>query len=240
MTINSLFKKRFSLIFGLFFLISSVFAQASNTGNDANGANPTSDQNSQQVSEAATDETQYTFGDDAGGAGSQGTRTGSGVGAVFRMILVLGIVVALIIFLFKFMKKKQNPDKQDDTYLRKIGSVSLGNGKSVQIVSLLEDAYILGVSDNSVNLIAKVEDRELVQEMNIKADKEASVKKPYKFQEILENIVGKVSKKSTSQKQEKNESKSAASGQSAYDGISGQVMKTLKRQRDMLDENGEE
>lgn len=107
--------------------------------------------------------------------------------AIFRMIIVLAIVVACIYAVMWFMKKSMKIEtKNDDPFLRKVSSIDLAVGKSVQIVTLLDNAYILGVSDNAVNLIAKVDDDELVDAMNLYADENQQVKKPRNFADILD------------------------------------------------------
>ena len=74
----------------------------------------------------------------------------------------------------------------DDTFLRHISGVSVGTNKSVQIVTLLDKAYLLGVSDSSVNLIAEVTDKELVGAMNLWSDKRNQVSKPRSFADVLD------------------------------------------------------
>ena len=83
------------------------------------------------------------------------------------------------------MKKGINPDANDDPFLRQVSSVSLGNGKSVQVVTLIDNAYILGVSDSSVNLIGELKDKELIEAMNLYADKKEKTKKARNFEDVL-------------------------------------------------------
>ena len=53
----------------------------------------------------------------------------------FRMILILGIVVVCIYAVFWFMKKSvKGESDEDEPFLRKVSSVSLAPGKSVQIL----------------------------------------------------------------------------------------------------------
>ena len=80
----------------------------------------------------------------------------------FRMILVLGIVVVCIYAVFWFMKKSvKGETDEDEPFLRKVSSVSLAPGKSVQIVTLVDKGFIVGVSEDSVNLISEINDKEL-------------------------------------------------------------------------------
>lgn len=104
-----------------------------------------------------------------------------------RMIIVLIIVVACIYGVMWFMKKsiKTNPNNTDP-FLRRVSTVDISVGKSVQVVTLLDHAYIIGVSDNSINLIDEVKDKELINAMNLYADEHQNVKKPQSFSDVLD------------------------------------------------------
>ncbi len=110
----------------------------------------------------------------------------------FRMILVLAFVIACIYGVMWLMKRsmKTNP-KTSDPFLRNVSSIDLAVGRSVHVVTLLDRAYVIGVSENSVNLIGEVDgsldkDRELINAMNLYADEHQNVKKPRSFADVLE------------------------------------------------------
>ena len=109
----------------------------------------------------------------------------SGIGVFVRMVVVLVIVIAVICAIFALMRKTMNPGSETDPFLRKVSSIALSPGKSVQIVTLIDKAYLVGVSDNGVNLIAQVDDKELVDAMNVYADKTSRQKKPRNFNDVL-------------------------------------------------------
>ena len=112
--------------------------------------------------------------------------SGSSFWLFVRMIVVLAIVVALIYGVMWFIKKQAKLDDSKDEFLRQVAKVSVGPGKSVQVVTLIDKAYLIGVSDNSVNLISEVEDKELINAMNLYADKQKNTKKPRTFADVLE------------------------------------------------------
>ncbi len=103
----------------------------------------------------------------------------------FRMIIVLIFVVACMYAVMKFMKNGLQRPENTDPFLRKVSSVAVSPGKSVSVVTLLDHAYIIGVSDSSINLIGQVDDKELVDAMNLYADKQSSASKPRNFNDIL-------------------------------------------------------
>lgn len=144
-----------------------------------------------------------------------------GIGIFVQMILVLGIIVAAIYFLFKFMRRSMGvePAAEDDVFLRKVSFISLGEGKSVQVVSLWNKAFILGVSDNSVSLIKEIDDKDLIDAMNRYADMNSTAKKPRSFEEILQLFMPK--------KEAQNENV-PESKKSAYDKGTMDLIKSLK------------
>ncbi len=112
-----------------------------------------------------------------------------GLSVYIRMIVVLTIIVVAILLIFRFIKRTSavpGMNADDDTFLRLISAVSLGPNKSVQIVTLVDKAYLLGVSDSSVNLIGEVEDKELVNAMNLWSDKKNQTAKPRSFSDVLD------------------------------------------------------
>lgn len=113
--------------------------------------------------------------------------TYTGIGAFIKMVLVLGVFVVAIMLLFKFIKKQNAPAADEDNpFVRKVFQLTLSPGKTVQIVTLVDNAYVLGVSDSNVNLIEKITDREMVNALNLYADKNSVQAKPKSFAELLD------------------------------------------------------
>ncbi|MDY3131939.1 MAG: flagellar biosynthetic protein FliO [Treponema sp.] len=103
-----------------------------------------------------------------------------------KMILFLCLVVAAIYAVMWFFKKKLNNTKSDDNFLRRVSSLNIGPGKSVEIVTLLDNAYILGVTDSNINVIDQIVDKELIEALNLNFDKNQNVKKPMNFADVLD------------------------------------------------------
>ena len=103
-----------------------------------------------------------------------------------KMILFLCLGVAAIYAVMWFFKKKVNNTKSDDNFLRRVSSLNIGPGKSVEIVTLLDNAYILGVTDSNINVIDQIEDKELIEALNLNFDKNQNVKKPMNFADVLD------------------------------------------------------
>ena len=144
-----------------------------------------------------------------------------------RMILVLAIVVACIYLVMNFMKKSVTGDSDtDDVYLRKVAQLTLSPGKTVQVVTLLDKGYMLGVSDSSVNLITEITDKELVDAMNLSADKAEKSRKARNFGEVLEMFMPSKSSHTTS-----------ATQTNIYSEASDDVKEFVKEQRKRISRN---
>lgn len=138
---------------------------------------------------------------------------------VLRVIFVLVIIVALIYGLLFFLRKSISVDPGDDKFLRQVASINVAPGKSVQVVTLTDKfAFLVGVSDNSVNLISRIDDTELVQAMNLYSDSQKKSSKPKNFQDILDIFMPKGPK--------------TESG--IFSGVKSQASDFFQKQRDRL------
>lgn len=113
-----------------------------------------------------------------------------------KLILVLILVIACIYGIVWLLKKTNNPVFQSDPYLKKVASLNLAPGKSVYIVSTPSQAFLVGTADNSVNLIGEIKDKELIDTMNIAAEK-VTPAKPRDFSTLLSTFLPKTVSKET-------------------------------------------
>lgn len=109
-------------------------------------------------------------------AADAGARAEPRVGAVsnvwllVRMVLVLALVCGAVYGIVYLMKKSTRFMAVNDPYLKSVASLPVAPGRTVQVVTLGKKGYLIGVSDSSINLIAEVEDAELVDAMNLEAE----------------------------------------------------------------------
>ena len=123
-------------------------------------------------------------------------KTSSTIGVFVRMIIVLIVVVLLIYAFFWFVKRKTNNNlKTDDDYLRRVAYLNIAPGKTVEVITLIDKAYLIGVTEDNINLLGEIDDKELITAMNLNSDKKANIKKPATFNEVLELFLQKGSKK---------------------------------------------
>ena len=111
------------------------------------------------------------------------------------MIVVLLIVVLLIYAFFWFVKKKNKNLKTEDDYLRRVAYLNIAPGKSVEVITLIDKAFLIGVTDDNISLLGEIDDKELITAMNINSDKKVNTKKPATFNEVLDLFIQKGNKK---------------------------------------------
>lgn len=168
-------KKKFYLFFLVLFsvLVSfSITAQTTETlkANNTNVTEETAVGTNTNVD--ATDETSFLISSGSEASSNETTQSGPSTFWVFaRMILVLALIVACIYFVMRFMKRKMNPSSSEDPYLKKVASLSIDVGKSVHVITLNNHAYLIGTAENSVALLGEIDDKELIDSMNLNADK---------------------------------------------------------------------
>ncbi len=151
----------------------------------------------------------------------------SSVWLFVRMVLVLVVVVACIYFVVFFIKKSTKISNSSDPYLKVVASITLSPGKFIYVVTLNSVAYIIGVTDNAVNLIGQLDDKELIDAMNLNADKFSSSTNPKNFASVLNFFYPKTKKTSKSSSNPFSESTESA-------------LHTLQRQSERLDSFDEE
>lgn len=115
----------------------------------------------------------------------------STIGMFIRMIIVLIIVVGLIYGVLWFIKKKTNVIKTDDEYLRRAAYINIAPGKSVEVITLIDKAYLIGVTEDNITMLGEIHDDELIKAMNLSADKKNNTKKTATFADVLDMFLVK-------------------------------------------------
>lgn len=174
------------VLFAFFCAFSLFFSLAYSQDNSSQGQ--AASQSTINASASLPDESSLPIGDTAASPVGAGARPASvsTVWVFFRMIFVLIAVVVCIYLVMSFMRRKMGGRAtDDDTFLRKVAQVTIAPGKTVQIVTLLEKAYLIGVTDNSMDLLGEINDKELVDAMNLNADRNQKSSRPKNFGDVL-------------------------------------------------------
>lgn len=156
--------------------------------------------------------------------GGQTVEPPSTVGLFFKMVFALALVIGIAYFALRVLKRGSKLSNSDDPFLRHVSHLSLSPSRSVDVVTILDHAYILGVSDNAINLVGEITDEELVNSMNLYADKNDNTRRPRSFEDILNIFMGKKGQEGTQN--------SNIYGSTAWDSS-----EMLRRQRERFNEN---
>ncbi|MDR0643631.1 MAG: flagellar biosynthetic protein FliO [Treponema sp.] len=81
---------------------------------------------------------------------------------ILRLVLVLALAAVAVYGLVFFLKKFSRVQEQKDPFLKILAGVSLGANRFIHIVSVGEQAWLVGSADGGVSLIAEINDKETV------------------------------------------------------------------------------
>ena len=184
-------KSLFCITILLLFTAVNVYSQAQ-AASDTQGT--------QAVSKSTFDENDTSFfADSTDGTVNQNTyKSPSTAKMIIKMIVVLALVIAALYGIMLFFKKKNNNVQSDDDFLRRVSSLTLSPGKSVEIVTLVDRGFILGVTESNINLIAEIEDKEMISALNLNFDKKQNTKKPMNFSDVLDMFMAGKSRSNNS------------------------------------------
>jgi flagellar protein FliO/FliZ len=127
---------------------------------------------------AATDETSILLGQSAGTAAQPvNAPNPSSFWILVRIVLVLALVCAGIYGIVYLIKKSSGIPIGNDPYLKSVATLSLSPNKSVQVITIGEKGYVVGITEQNISLIAEVTDRELIDAMNLQAEKKSPLPK---------------------------------------------------------------
>ncbi|MDR1748943.1 MAG: flagellar biosynthetic protein FliO [Spirochaetaceae bacterium] len=198
----------------------------------------TSDLSAHRSDQALPDETTLMFvRPDT--SGPSGVSEGTGTFMLFlRMVVVLALVVACIYVIGRLLRRAVNPALPPDPYIKKAASVTLSPGKTVHVITVGSQAFVVGAADNGVTLIGELTDRELIDAMNLHGGNEPSGK-PRDFASLLASFwPGNMNRGSANQGSA--ERRGGASPERADLSVSAEeTTEYLRRQRERLREGAD-
>ncbi|WP_253896165.1 flagellar biosynthetic protein FliO [Solibacillus sp. R5-41] len=94
---------------------------------------------------------------------SDSSSVGMGFWEYIKILIALVFVLGLLLFVLKFLNKR-NLSYQQNSVIRNIGGMSVGPQKSVQIVQISNQIYVLGVGED-IQLIKEISAPEDVERL---------------------------------------------------------------------------
>jgi flagellar protein FliO/FliZ len=88
-----------------------------------------------------------------------------GIWDLLRMILVLAVVIGLVYAVFYLLKRANRGKFVQNDAIRIVGSQSLPGNRSIYLVEVGSQVFLVGAGGDSVSLISEITDKETVDAM---------------------------------------------------------------------------
>lgn len=139
------------------------------------------------VSERVDETTLLLGGGNADEAGPAVSVSPFGIWDLLRMILVLAAVIGVVYGIFYLLKRGSKGRFVQNDAIRVLGSQSLPGNRSMYLVEVGSQVFLIGAGGDSVNLISEITDKETVDEMILRGG-EDSVGSKKSFSELISGI----------------------------------------------------
>lgn len=106
-----------------------------------------------------------------------------------RMIIILAAVVGVIYLIFFLLKRSANPKMQNNELMRVLATQTIANNRSLHLVEVGRQIFLIGAGDNSVNLVSEITDKESIDEIRLRMS-EQTVGEKRRFKDVLSGIFG--------------------------------------------------
>ncbi len=101
-----------------------------------------------------------------------------------RMFLILAAVIAAIYLVFFILKRTTNPRMQNNELFKVLSSQTLSNNRTIHLVEVGRQMFLVGAGDGSVRLLSEITDKETIDEIRLKMSEEY-VGERRRFKDVL-------------------------------------------------------
>jgi flagellar biogenesis protein FliO len=109
---------------------------------------------------------------------------------MLKTLLVLGLLAVGFYMFFRFIQQKSGIQLSGQNVVQVLSVVPLGTGKTLHVVDMAGKVFLLGVSENNINLLAEIKDKDEIDRIRLLSSGSASVAGKG-FQDFLAEQVGK-------------------------------------------------
>jgi len=92
---------------------------------------------------------------------------GSYIWSFIKMLFILGVMVAMFYYFFRYVSKKTGANISSADISTTLSIIPIAQNKFLQIVDLGGKILVLGVSDNSINLITEITEKHEVDKIRV-------------------------------------------------------------------------
>jgi flagellar biogenesis protein FliO len=100
-----------------------------------------------------------------GGGDLQGGVSIWSVLRIFLTLLVVALAIYGILYFFKYSKRNKDRDINSNKYLKILAAAPVNTKTTAAVISVGKQAWLIGLADSSVSLIAEINDQETVDVM---------------------------------------------------------------------------
>ena len=157
----NVFNRNIVIFIVLLLLTSAVFSQ--NT--DSNLTVDTQDSNASISS--SVDESELLLENDNNDTSEKTTLPATNWFDFLKMLLVLVIIAGCIYAILRVVKSVSTKNRREDKYLKILASTQLSPGRWLYVVSIGNEAFLLGSSESGITSIGNIGDKELIDTMKL-------------------------------------------------------------------------
>ena len=146
----------------------------------------------QEAETATVDETELLIEDSQTGTNlvpDERSLNSFGLWDFVRMIIILAAVVGVIYLIFFLLKRSANPKMQNNELMRVLSTQTIANNRSLHLVEVGRQIFLIGAGDNSVNLVSEITDKESIDEIRLRMS-EQTVGEKRRFKDVLSGLFG--------------------------------------------------
>jgi len=104
---------------------------------------------------------------------------------MIKTFFILIIFSVGLYFIYKYVKNKNIIPNNNNEIISDLATYSFPGKNSLKIIKVVNSYYLLGVSDSNINLITQIDNKEIIDKINLEHDKEISAKGRSNFKNIL-------------------------------------------------------
>ena len=113
---------------------------------------------------------------------------------IIKTLLVLALFIGGFYYFYKFVTQKSGINLSGHEAIRILSTVSLGTNKFIQIVDVAGKIFLLGVTDNNINLLTEIKDKEEIDRIRLLSSRSTNVQGAT-FQDFISGQIGWVADK---------------------------------------------
>ena len=114
------------------------------------------------------------------------------VWSFFKMLIILGIMVGIFYYFFKFVSKKANINNSPDSISKTLSVIPIAQNKFLQVVDLGGKILVLGVSDNSINLVTEITEKHEIDKIRVSSSTDSQTPSNTSFGDFFRKQVGHI------------------------------------------------